>query len=329
MDPLTHAISGVALARALPNKRLPTKQVVWVALLAMAPDADIVLKFISDTTYLHYHRGITHSILMLPLWTWLIYSLQPGRGRGNALPPWLIGSAIALHILLDWITSFGTMLLAPLSDWRAALDLVFIIDPLFTACFLLPLLAALVWRRQARALACASLLLGCAYVGLAAWAHDSAMRLARAQQPGAESYAALPLPFSPFHWQLIACWPDHDARSDVDLWPGFPGSAPFFPVSLVARYRPPMQPPGRLSWQQLPNMQSVSGIAHLPGVAFYRWFARFPVLLARDGKHIEFGDLRFGAGQAGTESHFMLDVELGKRPKAWLIWRKGQRSALQ
>jgi inner membrane protein len=328
VDPLTHAISGAALARALPNRPLPSKQVALLVLLAMAPDADFVLKFISDTTYLQYHRGITHSVLMLPLWTWLIYSLLPGRKRGNALPAWLIGAAIALHILLDWITSFGTMLLAPLSDWRAALDLVFIIDPLFTATLLLPLLAALIWRRQARVLACASLLLGCSYVGLTAWAHDEAIRLVRTQQPGAASYAALPLPFSPFHWQLIACWPDHDARSAVDLWPGFPGSAPFFPKPFVARYRPPMQPPGRLSWQSLPAMQAVAGIDHLPGVAFYRWFARFPVLLARDDRHIEFGDLRFGAGEPGTESHFMLDVELGERPSAWLIWREGQRSAL-
>ena len=328
MDPLTHAISGAALARALPGKPLPTRYVILLVLLTMAPDADFVLKFISDTTYLQYHRGITHSVLMLPLWTWLIYSLSPTRRAGQPLAPWLIASAIGLHIFFDLITSFGTMLLAPLSDWRAALDLVFIIDPLFTACLLLPLLAAIVRPKLARRLAVTGLLLTGAYLSLTVSAHNEALKIARQEQPGAMSYAALPLPFSPFHWQLIAGWPDHYMRSAVDLQPEFAGSEPLFSQPFIARYLPPLHSPGRLSWQHLPAMRATPGIDKLPGVAFYRWFARFPVLLERDDKHMKFGDLRFGAGIKGSESPFDLDIELGEKPAAWLIWRAGRRSAL-
>ena len=328
MDPLTHALSGSVLARALPGKPLPTRYVILLVLFTMAPDADFVLKFISDTTYLQYHRGITHSLLMLPLWAWLFYALTPAKRAEQKLAPWLIGIAIAMHIFLDLITSFGTMLLAPVSDWRAALDLVFIIDPLFTACLLLPLLAAIFLPKKARALAVTALLLAASYLGLTVWAHERALELARSEQPGAQAYAALPLPFSPFHWQLIASWPDHYKRSAVNLWPDFTGSTPFFSQTFIDRTMPPLQAPDRLAWQYLPAMQATPGIDNLPGVDFYRWFSRFPVLLERDERHIEFGDLRFGAGIEGAEAPFTLDIELGDKPAAWLIWREGRRSEL-
>ncbi len=302
---------------------------ILLVLLTMAPDADFVLHYISDTTYLQYHRGITHSMLMLPLWTWMFYSLLPLKRTANRLAPWLIGAAIAMHIGLDLITSFGTMVFAPVSDWRAALDLVFIIDPLFTACLLLPLLMTILWRKQARTLACTALFLAGSYLGLSAWTHAQAMQLVRQEQPGAQDYAALPLPFSPFHWQLIATWPNHYTRSAVNLFPDFTGSAPFFSQAFIARYMPHLQPPDRLNWQKLPAMPAANDLDKLPGVTFYRWFARFPVLLEQDDKHMEFGDLRFGAGVEGSESPFRLYIELGHTPAAWLIWREGQRSALE
>lgn len=327
MDPLTHAVSGAVLARALPKKPLPRSQVILLILLTMAPDADFVLKAVSDVTYLHYHRGVTHSLLMLPLWTWLIYALL--RGKDNkGLPAWLIGAAIALHIGLDVITSFGTMLLAPLSDWRAALDLVFIVDPLFTGCMLLPMLASLMFRNRARELAVTAAFLAFGYLGLTAWAHYTAVQLARQQQPGAASYAALPLPFSPFHWQLIASFPDYYARSGVDLMPGFAGSATLFPAAFVERYLPPLKDESSLVWQQLPGMQTVPGIDELPGVAFYRWFTRFPVLLENDSRHMLFGDLRFGAGEPGASVPFMLEIDKTSPPRSWLLWREGKKSRL-
>jgi len=329
VDPLTHALSGSVLARALPGKPLPTSQLILLILLTMAPDADFILKFISDTTYLQYHRGITHSALMLPLWSWLFYALLPKKRAVQPLAAWLIACAIGIHIFLDLITSFGTMVLAPVSDWRAALDLVFIIDPLFTACMLLPLITMFIWRKQARRLAITALILSASYLGLTMWAHTQAMQLAEQQQSGAKGYAALPLPFSPFHWQLIATWPDHYARSAVNLWPGFTGSAPFFSQSFIDRYQPPLQTADALIWQQLPAMPAANGLDKLPGVTFYRWFSRFPVLLEQDDRHMEFGDLRFGAGVEGYDSPFRLHIELGEKPAAWLIWREGRRSALK
>ncbi|MDX8392821.1 MAG: metal-dependent hydrolase [Mariprofundaceae bacterium] len=327
MDPLTHALSGAVLARALPKKPLASAQIALLVLLTMAPDADFVLKFISNTTYLEYHRGITHSLLILPLWTWLFYALLSKTQA--SIPAWLIGAAIAMHIGLDLITSFGTMVLAPISDWRAALDLMFIVDPLFTACLLLPLLAITVFRRQARALGIGALLLAASYLALTVWTHQQAMIVVRHAHPHAISHAALPLPFSPFHWRLIADYSDHYTHTGINLAPSFPGSAIFFPDSFVQAYMPPLNAAEHLRWQTLPAMRGIKNIEMLPGVSFYRWFARFPILLEHDDKHLEFGDLRFGAGIEDAEAPFRLHIEIGETPRAWLIWRANRKSPLK
>jgi len=292
----------------------------------MLPDADYILKFISDTLYLQYHRGITHSILMLPLWTWLIYALL-AKTR-TTIPAWLIAAAIALHIELDIITSFGTMILAPFSDWRATLDLVFIIDPLFTACLLIPLLLAFIWRRYARTLGIVSLVLMCTYLGLTLMMHHVAMQLERKNQPLALEYNALPMPFSPFRWQLVASYTNHYSQAAVDFLTDFPGSSVFFPRPFVRRFSGDVQPPDQLAWRQFPAMRAQAAISKLPGIAFYSWFARFPVLLEHSPKHWVFGDLRFGAGSS-PDSPFRLEINEGTPSRAWLIWRGDQRSELR
>ncbi|MFQ5582542.1 MAG: metal-dependent hydrolase [Mariprofundaceae bacterium] len=328
MDPITHAISGIAMARAMPKHPLPKQQVVFLALLTMAPDADIILTFFSDTVYLRYHRGITHSLLMLPLWTWMFYSLIPGRRHLQPVMPWLIGTALLMHIFLDLITSFGTMILAPLSDWRATLDLVFIVDPIFTALLLIPLLLTLIWKYRARYMALTALALAATYVVLTAYAHQQALQLAHAKQPQAQSVSALPLPFSPFHWQLIAIFPDHYRRTAVDLLPAFPGSSVFFTDQFTAPHLGALRGQENLHWQRLKRMDDVLLPEGIPGVAFYRWFARFPVLLSKDKQQMEFGDLRFGAGFAGADSPFRLQLVLKTHPQAWLVWGDDRKSLL-
>jgi len=329
MDPLTHALSGAALARALPGKPLPRLKVLLLTLLAMAPDADFVLKFFSDQLYLEYHRGITHSLLMLPLWAWLIYSLLPKHRVTEPLTPWLIALALGMHILLDLITSFGTMLLAPISDWRAALDLVFIIDPLFTACLALPLILMLFWKKQARLLAAAPFLLMFSYLGITGYLHSKAIDITRKANPQALDWAALPLPFSPFHWQLIATYPDQYQRTSINLLPGFAGTAGLFPEKFTGPYLKQLFTPEALRWQSLARMDSIKLADTLPGLSFYRWFSRFPVLLEKNDAYDEFGDLRFYAGIEGIDASFKLRIDLGDKPEAWLLWRNDARTHLK
>jgi len=327
VDPVTHALSGAILARSIPRSPLP-QSTVWLLIgLAMLPDIDIVLRLISDNFYLRHHRGVTHSLLMLPLWSWLIFSLLPGSQSRHSVMPWLIGMALLMHIFLDLVTSFGTMIFAPLSDARAALDLIFIIDPTFTALLLLPLLLMIVVRQRARILAIASLCLIAGYLLLVVACHEKGLALAREQHPQANHIYALPQPFSPFRWMLIASYPESEQRTVVDFWPEFPGSSPFFPEALVTQFGAGMQPADRLQWQNLPALRSLTGIETLPGIAFYRWFARFPVVIRHNKQLIELADLRFET-MALNRDAFRLRVELGEKPRAWLVWRGEKMSEL-
>jgi len=333
MDPLTHAISGAVLARALPKRPLALKQLALIAALAMLPDIDIVLRLLSDPLYLQHHRGLTHSLLMLPLWGWLLFNLCPQRIRTQPRMPLLIAGALLLHIALDLITSYGTMIFAPLSDLRIRFDLLFIIDPLFTATLLLPLLAGLFWRRQARRLAALGFALAAAYLLLAANNHQQAVALARQAQSDAAAHYALPMAFSPFNWQLIAEYPDYYARAVVDLKPSFPGLRPLFADAFVTRtLSSRVGRPQAIQWQQLTAMHAIHGAMQLPGAAFYRWFARFPALLIQNQSQLEFGDLAFGAGAPGVHAPFRFHIERrssNEPPHAWLIWRDDRCSELR
>lgn len=285
----------------------------------MAPDADYVLRLISDTAYLQYHRGVTHSILMLPLWAWLSLSLFRRSRRKHPLLPWLIALVIACHIVFDLITSFGTMIFAPLSDARLAWDLVFIIDPLFSATLAIPLAAGL-WLQQRQRMCAAIALTGMGlYLLLTVYSHQQALEMTRARFPAAEAVHALPLPFSPFHWQLIASFPDHYQRAAVDMLPGFPGSSIVFTPSFAAPYLAPLREPARLQWQLLPSMQRLPGVDDLPEVVFYRWFARFPAIMREDASGLEIGDLRFGAGLWPADP-FRLHIDYKPVPSSRLEW---------
>jgi len=334
VDPLTHAISGAALARAFPKQPLPARQVCLIILLTMAPDSDIVLRLISDPVYLQHHRGLTHSLLMLPLWSWLIFSLSTKRIQQNPVMPKLIGLALLLHIAFDVITTYGTMLFAPISDRRISVDLLFIIDPLFSACLLIPLLAGLIWKRYARRLSMISFALAIAYLLLAFHNQQQAIALAKKARPDAIAYHALPLAFSPFHWQLIAQYPNHYARTAVNLKPDFPGLTPLFDSAFVTTLLSTrISDPDHLQWQQLPAMHTVKHFNQLPGTAFYAWFTRFPVLLKQNKHAIDFGDLAFGGGAPGVNPSFQLHIDLPDnstktQAHAWLIWRNDRKSEL-
>jgi len=327
MDPLTHALSGAILARSIPKAPLPFKTLLLLVGAAMLPDIDIVLRLVSDNFYLIHHRGVTHSILMLPLWVWLIFSLLPESQQRQSIMPWMVGSALLMHIFLDLITSFGTMILSPLSDLRATIDLVFIIDPLFTLLMLVPLIVMPLLKKQRRLIAIISLIMLGGYLLITLVWHEKGLELARQENPAAEHVYALPQPFSPFRWMLIASHPKHETRALVDFIPSFPGTALFFPEAIVEQFSNGISLPDHLQWQSLPALRSMTDTESLPGIAFYRWFARFPVIVNKSDTIIELADLRFETMNLDRDA-FRLRIELGEKPRAWLLWRGEKKSEL-
>ena len=117
MDIITHGVSGALLARGIFDG--PTREAATAALTvgALFPDFDFVLLLRGRYAYLTGHRGITHSVIGIPLFAPLVAALLHALG-----PPasyvfylYLVALGMGLHVLFDLITSWGTMILAPFS----------------------------------------------------------------------------------------------------------------------------------------------------------------------------------------------------------------------
>src|SRR5256885_9580761 len=174
-----------------------------------APDLDFIAGLAGPVAYLENHRGITHSLVLLPLWafmvSWLLAKLLRDPGGWRALYG-ITALAIALHIAADVITSYGTMLLAPFSDWRAAIGTTFIIDLWFSGIIVAGLIAsAIAYRSRLPAIAALAVL--CGYVGLQFVQRQHALEFARAYAEAhnltSARVDAQPRPVSPFNWTVF------------------------------------------------------------------------------------------------------------------------------
>jgi inner membrane protein len=339
MDTLTHALSGALLARATQHDTspLPRRTRMWVGFWAAAfPDGDFVLRFIDPLIYLTTHRGITHSVLLLPLWAlglavafmWISRRRYSWRAFAG-----VCALGIGAHILGDVITAFGTMIFAPFSDVRVSFPYTFIIDPYFSAIIIAGLVgAALLGSRR---FAVGALLVLVAYVGAQAWWHQRAIDIgvayaARAQLTPATVHA-LPQPFSPLHWMVVIEQPDAYHLSYVDLWRGQTRSAapgdPWW-YRIYASYRPA----DALQWATVWRFGDSPADARLARelwndevLADYRRFAMLPALYRIDRKGdstcVWFNDLRF-AMAAGRDNPFRYGACRGQN--AWRVYQLAQ-----
>ena len=313
MDTLTHALSGALLARATARggrDALSLRQRTVAGFLAATfPDIDYGLFLFTDNfnAYLNFHRGVTHSVLLLPLWALLLAWLFSKLFRTNR--DWKACYAVSclgigVHIAGDVITSYGTMIFAPFTSWRASLDTTFIIDPYFSGIIVLGLALSMIQHRERLAAAAGiGLLLG--YVGLQAWAHDRAIDLgadaAHRHLWKQSRISAIPQPLSPFNWKIIVEHRQHYHVGIVKLFgkPVAKSDDGGFFNTLAAAY----PTPDTIDWQRRYRYgddryttAAVREAWQSESIADFRRFARFPVYLGRgdaDKPCYRFADLRF------------------------------------
>src|SRR5207302_9726961 len=101
-----------------------------------------------------WHRSLTHSLVLLPLWAMLLAGItrafvnrRKWEAPSFAALTAIYAAGILSHILLDLVTSFGTMIWSPLEWSRPAWDLIFIVDFTLTAICLVPQWLAWVYAR--------------------------------------------------------------------------------------------------------------------------------------------------------------------------------------
>jgi membrane-bound metal-dependent hydrolase YbcI (DUF457 family) len=176
MDTITHGIVGALAGKALFAGRdvpggfdgvesralsspIARAAIVGCTLGSIFPDIDVFAGPLARNplAIMEWHRNITHSIVMLPLWALLLAALSIPLARlvrWKAPPYWaLVGiyaSGLATHIFLDLVTNFGTMVWSPIRYSRPAWDWVFILDLNVTAIALVPQFAAWCYREPAR-----------------------------------------------------------------------------------------------------------------------------------------------------------------------------------
>ena len=162
MDIVTHAISGALIAYALPQRPKVRFGILFFALAACVPDLDILF-CTTPALFLNLHRGISHSIFVAPLLALLLALLAYPLRRASTPQAfslrtlWLLSLVCLLvHIALDCITTYGTMIFLPFSDFRVRLNAVFIVDVFLTLPLLVLFCICAFKRIGCRKIACAS-----------------------------------------------------------------------------------------------------------------------------------------------------------------------------
>ncbi len=218
MDNLTHTLVGVALARAGLGRRLPRASLV-LALAANGPDIDAIAWAFGSLAHLRYHRGLTHSLVGVPLvaaLAVLVARLLAGRrGREFSWPRAGLAclTAVATHPLLDLTNIYGIRPWLPFSSTWYSQDIVYIVDPWIWAALAAALAGPALGRLisgeigapagAGRAAALLALLFLPAWWGLRGVFHSRALRMLEAHTYAGEAprrVAAFPTPLSPFRW---------------------------------------------------------------------------------------------------------------------------------
>ena len=331
MDTITHGMVG-ALVAQLGFRRRIGRDASWVAALAaVTPDLDmLVTPFLSLTgaetdqfTSVVIHRGISHSLLMVPLlsipialiWWWFRSRAHRRRGAnpsGNKAPPSFrilyacVFAGLLTGPLLDWCTSYGTQLLAPLTDARYALDAIPILDIIFTPVVFLTLLVCYVLRKLAPSRAARSTLviawvgfaLVVAYVAAGRAMHDWAVakaRLAAGVDRGdivrSDAYPGLG---TIFLWRTVV-----ETR---DKWI----------ATRVHHFSTASPETWRTQTAQKTDGPWIRKARGLPQVKTYEWFSGSRLRAEhteQDGLHaVTFHDMRYGTPQESVRSLWPLTV---------------------
>jgi inner membrane protein len=206
--------------------------------------------------------------------------------------------AIGTHIAADVITSYGTMLLAPFSDWRAEIGTTFIIDLWFSGIIVTGLIVcAIAYRSRWPAIAALAVLV--AYVGAQFVLRQHALEFAASHARPGTHIDAQPRPVSPFNWTVFVSDDEAHEFAHINLvrlepkryqpGDGFFAriDSPYLPLDKAiwvrrTRYGEIQQATAREAWNSAP-------------LAFFRWFAAEPAFdgTTDGGSCVWFVDLRF------------------------------------
>jgi len=317
MDNLTHTAIDLFLARAGARKWTPRATAILLV-ASNAPDIDVVTGAAGPLAYLHYHRGLTHALVAMPVLALLSVVLVRLAARKPLYWPGALAAAllgVAFHLILDWTNVYGIRLLLPFSGRWLRLDSTAVVDPwiwaIAAAALAGPFLARLVGseiasggaqprhhgRGAARFALIAVMILDCGRLVL----HGRAVEMleARVYQGDSPSrVAALPNPFNPLRWRGLVESPAFYAVADLDV------TGDFDPTRALILYKPDADP-------------ALDAAARTPVFREFLRFNQYPLWRVTSaptldgGKLVELFDLRFGTPEApGFQATALVDARL-------------------
>jgi len=305
-------LTGACLGRAGLNRKTGLATLTLV-LAAESPDIDGVSYLVSAATGLKHHRGITHSLIGVPVMALLVVGLVYGifrvlkaRGRGPSLPPnWklLYGYALLgalLHLFQDFTNNYGVRPFAPFNLRWYSWDIVYIVDPFMLlaliAGLVVPALLGLVTaeigarKRQfhGRGGAILALAVVAALIVVRDFEHRRAVNALNARTYHNEEplrASAFPLPLNPFSWNGVV-----ETQSFFHMLPVEPASGVGDPLTVDPQNK------GVLRFKPEGTPASLAAKESYLGRAFLDW-AAYPVVTVQElnggGYQVQFEDLRF------------------------------------
>jgi inner membrane protein len=209
-------------------------------------------------------------------------------------------TALASHPILDVFTSYGTQLLAPLTDHRFAIDALPIVDIIFTPILILTLIGCWIARRRAPARPWAPVIV--AWIGFAlacAYALTGLTLgyLAKEEPPKCYNHCArhaYPMVPTIFVWRVTI--------EEEDAWDVARRNFLFGQHLQAADFH-------RLAQA---NNECVTKARELPEVKTFTWFAGGQVCATyrqEDGRHVvEFQDMRYSLRPEDTTGMWSVQV---------------------
>lgn len=151
MDTITHTLFGLTLYGAADKRDLQQheKRALFVTTLvgSQIPDSDVISRlWDTEGMYQMWHRGITHSIFLVPLFALLIYILVRLLFRVTDIRYfWWALLSVFIHNTSDLFNAWGAGYFEPISDVRITFGVIPIVDFVYWGIFLV---AWLVARKQ-------------------------------------------------------------------------------------------------------------------------------------------------------------------------------------
>jgi inner membrane protein len=300
MEPVTHALTSIALGRAGLNKitRAATPMLLVSGLIA---DVDWITRLGGAATFLRGHRTITHSvtgtvaiIAAVAAVSWLIGRQYPKFAVGISPALAICAVGAGAHLLLDLLNGYGVKLLWPFSSKWFAWDLADSVDSwilfFLLAGLLIPELFHLVLeeigskpKRHGRQ---RGAIIGLVFVAMViagrAFAHQRAIALLDSRDYRGQTplvVAAFPRPSNPLLWSGDVETDNAVINLEVPLGPG----REFDPDLADVHFKPE-------------SSVTLRNAVSSPAAIEFLNFARFPLASiqpAGDGFQVRLRDMRF------------------------------------